>query len=150
MNTAQYPKKKYVKLNLKKALSARMQGCSMSAIARQQGVSKTTVTKALNPIIQMMPEKVAEQLETYKADRVDILAAKQLELLQALSPDKITNASMRDIVTSMAILIDKERLIDGKSTSNLGVSVLLAGADNANKVHGAASKADYIEAEVLE
>lgn len=142
------PRKPYTKLNVKKALQARIEGCSFKAIAKQQGVDKATVQKALNPLIKAIPN--SEHLREYKANRADFFAAKQLELLHALSPDKVANMSGRDLVTASAILYDKERLESNLSTSNQTLAVLVSGVAQANALHGSHALDGSVDAEIIE
>jgi hypothetical protein len=60
-------------------------------------------------------------VETFKKNRGDLLAAKQSQLLTALTPEKIDKMAGRDLVVSLGILQDKERLEKNQSTNNVSM-----------------------------
>ena len=60
-------------------------------------------------------------VETYKKNRADLLASKQSQLLTALTPEKIDKMAGRDLVVSLGILQDKERLEKNQSTTNVSL-----------------------------
>ncbi len=67
-----------------------------------------------------------ERVERFKANRADIFAAKQNELLNELTPAKLKKIHPRDAVVSAGILYDKERLERGQSTEIVNVHALHA------------------------
>lgn len=60
-----------------------------------------------------------KSLQAYKAQKADLLAFRQSQLLEAMSPEKIMGASLRDQATTFNILHNAERLERGQSTNNL-------------------------------
>jgi hypothetical protein len=52
-------------------------------------------------------------------NRNAIVKSKQQLVLGALTPDKVNNASLRDLAVAYGILLDKDRLESGESTSNI-------------------------------
>lgn len=99
-------------------------GMTYQEIADIEGVTKQAICKQ---IAHLIPDKSA--LDTYKQNRADILAGKQIELLQALTPDKIKEASALQLVTQFGILTDKERLERGQSTQNVETIVQSLSSD---------------------
>lgn len=108
------PKKQVDQVTLNKRVKMKIGGMTYKEIAEIEGVTKQAICKQISNLI---PNKSA--LDTYKQNRADILAGKQIEILQALTPDKIKDASALQLVTSMGILTDKERLERGQSTQNI-------------------------------
>lgn len=74
-------------------------------------------------------------IRAYKAHRADLALAKQSQILEAMSPDKIEKASLRDQATTINILHNMERLDRGQSTENVAY-------------HSIASELTDIEAEI--
>ena len=65
-------------------------------------------------------------LETYKKTRADIYAAAQLKILSAVGMDDLKVESARDVkdaLTGLGILVDKERLERGQATSRIEVDL---------------------------
>jgi len=64
------------------------------------------------------------QLRSFKERRADIFAWKQSQLIEAMSKEKISGASLRDQATTFNILHNAERLERGQSTQNLDFNSL--------------------------
>ena len=65
-------------------------------------------------------------LETYKKTRADIYAAAQLKILSAVGMDDLkveTARDVKDALTGLGILVDKERLERGQATSRIEVDL---------------------------
>ena len=62
-------------------------------------------------------------VEEYRAGRAEILASKQIEVLNHLTPEKLKSASAQQLTYTYGVLYDKERLERGQSTGNISVSV---------------------------
>jgi len=88
-------------------------GLTYAQIGAINGVSKQAIHKLIK---HLEPD---ETTETYKSTRADVLAKVQHNLLSELTPAKVQKMQPRDIVVSMGILYDKERLERGQSTSNM-------------------------------
>lgn len=108
------PKVKVDKDKLNKRTKMKLGGLTYQEIADIEGVSKQAIQQQLTDFVPNLGA-----LETYKKHRADILAAKQVELLHALTKDKIKDASALQLITGMGILTDKERLERGQSTQNV-------------------------------
>jgi transposase len=118
------PKREVNNANRERRLKMKMGGMTYAEIGRIEGISKVSVYKQINHLI---PNE--QDLEIYKKHRADILASKQVELLQALTPDKIKDASALQLITGMGILTDKERLERGQSTQNVETIVQSLSSD---------------------
>lgn len=88
-------------------------GLTYAQIGAINGVSKQAIHKLIK---HLEPDQYTE---VYKSTRADVLAKVQHGLLSELTPDKVKKMQPRDIVVSMGILYDKERLERGQSTSNM-------------------------------
>lgn len=96
-------------------------------LLKRKGLSNAQVGKLLGCSAQNIDYLIKkygdslETVETYKKNRADLLAAKQSRLLEALTDEKIEKMAGRDLVVSLGILQDKERLQRDQSTMNLSV-----------------------------
>lgn len=63
-------------------------------------------------------------LRAYQAQKADLLAFKQSQIMEAMGPDKIAAASLRDQATAFNILHNAERLERGQSTANVDFHAL--------------------------
>ena len=89
-------------------------------IAELLGCDRSNVSKRLKEYTPTL-----KKIGGYKKHRADIYAHMQSELLSAVTPDKIKDCSVPQLVTGMAILYDKERLERGQSTQNMSVASLI-------------------------
>jgi hypothetical protein len=95
-------------------------------------------------------------LETFKSNRADILALKQITALRSMTDDKLKKASARDLAVITGILHDHERLERGQATANLDVSLLgLIGqlserGSLLTAQHGAVIEAEAVVVEAVE
>jgi len=105
------------KIDVSRALKLYAGGATQAEIARIFGVTRQAVCLALKPFKINNPAMV----KAYQENKADILDAKELEALNALTPDKLEKASARDVATVFGILTDKQRLAAGKSTANINV-----------------------------
>ena len=106
------------KVDIREALRLKCKGLSYAKVAEELGVSAGAVHKRIQALI---PDKNA--IEGYKEKKADILADLQLRLLENIDPELIKKSSVRDRVVSAGILIDKERLERGQSTSNMALAL---------------------------
>jgi len=86
---------------------------SYSEIAAIQGVSPQAIHGRIKNLLP------PEEVNVYKDHRADILAGIQARLLSHLDDDRLAKASAYQLVGSMGLLYDKERLERGMSTANL-------------------------------
>ena len=59
------------------------------------------------------------ELDQFVENRNAIVKSKQRMILDAITPEKVEKAPMRDLAVSYGILLDKDRLESGESTSNV-------------------------------
>lgn len=78
-----------------------------------------------------------ERVNSYRKLRADILATKQGEILEGMTPEKIEKASLKDSSVAFAILYDKERLETGQSTQNVALSKIVMDLDKENSENSA-------------
>ena len=104
------------KLNLKKALKAKIQGQSYRDIAKAQGLDVQTVWHSVAPLLKAMANQ--DTVNVYREKQAEILDGLAAQTLAAISNEDIAKASLRDKAVSVGILIDKSRLIQGQSTAN--------------------------------
>lgn len=86
------------------------------AIATELGISAPT----LRARVKALQEKQGVLLQ-YRAIQSLQLTELQARVLDAITPEKIEDASLRDLVMSYKILKDKEQLIEGKPTEIKGL-----------------------------
>lgn len=67
-----------------------------------------------------------KSIQGFKARKADLMAWKQGQIVDAMSPDKIEAASLRDQATALNILNNIERLERGQSTANLAMADISA------------------------
>ena len=83
-------------------------------LAEQAGVSKTTAQAYLAKWGINKGE-----LDVFVENRNSIVKSKQEEILRALTPDKLQKATAKDLTVAYGIMLDKDRLESGESTSNV-------------------------------
>jgi transposase len=86
----------------------------MREIADQVGVSINTVSDVL---AKYGINKL--DLDTFVDSRNAIVKSKQQVALDALTPEKASKASFKDLAIAYGVLLDKDRLESGESTSNV-------------------------------
>lgn len=119
----------------------------MEEIATIKGVGVPSISKRLKRAgVQ------SAQLAAFREDKSLIIEGIQQKMLNALNDDKkIASMSGKDLTISAAVLIDKQRLLDGHTASGGNISLLVI----ANKVHAQYQSAKggdeqhVIEAEVV-
>jgi len=60
-------------------------------------------------------------LNSFKEAKADLLAWKQSQIVEAMSPEKIETASLRDQATALNIINNVEKLERGQATSNINI-----------------------------
>lgn len=91
------------------------QGKTYDQIHAATGLSSRTIAKISKGEIEISPSwvKPLKSVESAK------LSALTHQILDSISPDVISKASLLQRTTAAAQLIDKRRLIDGESTANV-------------------------------
>jgi hypothetical protein len=109
--TTLMPKLRQPKFNLEKAKELYLiHQLTYREIAAHFGLKDHAhVYRSLQPFIE-------HDTDGYAKNRVTLLRAKQLEILSAITPQKIEKASLQVLGMTYGILYDKERLELGKST----------------------------------
>lgn len=102
-----------------KVVALRRKGLSMREIAKILGCSQQAIFYHLH---QAGADQ--EQIDSYKANRADYLAALQLRMLSSLSPADVAKMPGGSRVLAACQLYDKERLERGKTTNNTAMLVL--------------------------
>lgn len=113
MNPCGRPRKE---IDLEVALDLLMRGESISTVATELGVSPITLNSRIKEIQQK--QGVLLQYRTIQSLQLTELQAR---ILEAITPEKIADASLRDLVMSYKILKDKELSIEGKPTEIKGL-----------------------------
>jgi hypothetical protein len=107
------------KVNVQKALKAKLSGQTYQQIATSQGVAPQTVFDRISPILKALPN--AEELATIQKTTADHFAVTAYRSLAAITDEKLGNSSARDLAIIAGVTIDKHRLISGQSTSNQAI-----------------------------
>lgn len=113
MNRPGRPRKE---IDLEIALDLLTRGESVSTIATELGISPIT----LNSRIKEIQEKQGVLLQ-YRAIQSLQLTELQARILEAITPEKIADAPLRDLVMSYKILKDKELTIENKPSEIKGL-----------------------------
>ncbi len=103
-------------IDLEAALDLLMRGESVPTIASEIGVSPITLRKR----IKELQDEQGVILQ-YRAIQSLHLTALQSRILEAITPEKIESAPLRDLVASFKILKDKELVIEGKPSEIKGL-----------------------------
>jgi DNA-binding Lrp family transcriptional regulator len=98
------------------ALDLLMRGESVPAIAEELGISPPTLRKRIADI-----QNKQGVLLQYRAIQSLQLTELQARVLEAITPEKINDAPLRDLVMSYKILKDKELNIEGKPSEIKGL-----------------------------
>jgi DNA-binding Lrp family transcriptional regulator len=92
------------------------QGVPAKYIAQEMGVSTPTISKRIAAL-----QRDQGVLLQYRAVQSLHLTALQSKILEAISPDKIEEASLKDLVLCYKVLKDKELVVEGKPTEIKGL-----------------------------
>ena len=95
-------------------ITLRRKGLSLDQIASICHVTKGAISRRLSKT-----DEAIRMTDAFCEDRANILAWYQQRILRHLTEAKLRKASARDLVISMGVLFDKERLQRGQSTSNI-------------------------------
>lgn len=125
----------YLKIDVKKALKARLAGQSYRQIAKAQGVDVSTAHRHLKPVLLQMPS--VEEMAMVKQRAADLCAYQADRIIANITNDDIEKANLQQKATAAAILVDKSRLISGESTQNLAILVSSAVRDGSVEISGA-------------
>jgi ferritin-like metal-binding protein YciE len=112
------------KLNVQKALKAKLAGQSYSQIAKAQNVGTSTVHQQISPILKALPN--AEELAQINTTIADHYAVTAYRSLAAITDEKLAKSTAKDCAIIAGIATQNNRLISGQSTSN--TAVMLASA----------------------
>lgn len=96
-------------------------GMTVIDIARMYNVTEAAVRSFLSRNSLSLVD-----LRNYKSARADVLAHKQSQIMEAMTPEKIASANFRDLAAGMASLHGMERLERGQSTQNVDFHELSA------------------------
>lgn len=103
-------------IDLDVALDLVMRGESIPRIATELGISPPTLRARIADL-----QKKQGVLLQYRSIQSLQLTELQARVLEAITPEKINNASLRDLVMSYKILKDKELVIEGKPSEIKGL-----------------------------
>ena len=91
-------------------------GLTYEEIARVFGVSKAAVNRVVTKL--QLKKRVSEP-QTFKSEMENKMLAKMEKLLGHITEDKMSVASLGQLITAFGILYDKVRLHRGESTQNV-------------------------------
>lgn len=103
-------------VDMEAALDLLMRGESVPAIATELGISPPTLRARIADI-----QKKQGLLLQYRSIQSLQLTELQARVLEAITPDKINEAPLRDLIMSYKILKDKELNIEGKPSEIKGL-----------------------------
>ena len=96
------------------------QGFSQTEVASELGVSAPTLAKKIADI-----QSKQGLILKYRALQSIQLTELQCKVLEAITPEKINEAPLKDLVGAYKILKDKELVVDGKPTEIKGLVAYL-------------------------
>lgn len=110
------------KIDTEEFLALYYGGWKETDIAKKFGVTKSAVSKRIKAL-GLVPR---ENFDITNYDNIlpDILKNKVFEAVQQITPDKYKNASLAMLGTFIATIIDKIRLLEGKSTENIAAQAV--------------------------
>ena len=131
-------------IDLEAALDLLMRGESVPTIASEVGVSPITLRKRIKEL-----QDEQGLILQYRAIQSLHLTALQSRILEAITPEKIESAPLRDLVASFKILKDKELVIEGKPSEIKGLIAHLIAMEKqeAALTQGVAAPEESIDAE---
>ena len=103
-------------VDLDSAIDLLMRGEKIPAISAELGISAPTLRTRIAEI-----SKQQGLLLQYRSIQSLQLTELQARILEAITPDKINDAPLRDLVMSFKILKDKEQVIEGKPSEIKGL-----------------------------
>ena len=103
-------------VDMEAALDLLMRGESVPTIATELGISPPTLRARISDI-----QKKQGLLLQYRSIQSLQLTELQARVLEAITPDKINEAPLRDLIMSYKILKDKELNIEGKPSEIKGL-----------------------------
>lgn len=107
--------RKYERLPAVSTMIAHLQaGLSVKDIATMYGVAETSVRSFCSRNGLSLVD-----LRNWKKVRADVVAIKQAQMIEAITPEKMASASLRDLVAGAVGLHGVERLERGQSTANV-------------------------------
>ena len=115
---------KQTQVDVIKILDLKSKGLQSSAIAELCNCSIGTVHYHLRKFKTRL-----HSLKYYKQVETDLLRLKVKDMVMSLDAAKIKDMAGRDLTTCIAILIDKIRLLEDKSTQNISFRGYLATYD---------------------
>ncbi len=104
------------KVDMEAALDMLLKDIPVPAIATELGISAPTLRKRIADIQQKQG-----LLLQYRSIQSLQLTELQARVLEAITPEKINEAPLRDLVASFKILKDKELVIEGKPSEIKGL-----------------------------
>jgi transposase-like protein len=108
--------RKRVKVDLDAAMDLIKRGERVPAIARELGVSEPTLRKRIAEL-----SKSQGVLLKYREIQNLQLTSLQAQVLEAITPEKIEMAPLKDLVAAFKILKDKELVMGGKPSEIKGL-----------------------------
>ena len=103
-------------VDMEAALDLLMRGEKIPAIATELGISPPTLRSRIADL-----QKKQGLLLQYRSIQSLQLTELQARVLEAITPEKIEEANLRDLVMSYKILKDKEQVIEGKPSEIRGL-----------------------------
>jgi hypothetical protein len=103
-------------VDMEAALDLLMRGETVPAVAEELGISPPTLRARIADL-----QKKQGLLLQYRSIQSLQLTELQARVLEAITPDKINDAPLRDLVMSYKILKDKELNIEGKPSEIKGL-----------------------------
>jgi len=128
-------------VDMEAAIDLLMRGEKIPAVSAELGISAPTLRSRIADL-----QKKQGLLLQYRSIQSLQLTELQARVLEAITPEKIEDASLRDLVMSYKILKDKELVVEGKPSEIRGLVAHLIHLEKQDK----ALDADVVDIETGE
>lgn len=122
--TNQYTNGAHTSLTARKALALVMleEGASTAEIETMTGLSKNTIYTLKNKGVEAagVPERQLQHMRDSRLGRLELIESAMLDHL--MGPEgqaKLERAGLKDIVSSLSVILEKTQLLSGKATSRV-------------------------------
>lgn len=110
---------KPLRINVAKAIRHKLQGKSYQEIADNQKTSKSAIFSSIAPILKQLADPSI--VDQYRKDQAQIMDGLAARTVASITDEDFTKATLQQKVTSVGILTDKSRLIQGQAAPTVSI-----------------------------
>lgn len=104
-------------ISIEKILELKRKDLNNKQVADILGCDRSNVSRRLKEY-----KPTLERINLHKKHRADRLTSIQADILDSITPDNIKDCTLPQKTVAYGILVDKERLFRGESTTNLSIA----------------------------